>query len=236
MDFGQVREAADRASARGDYITARTALEEFLLAQPSALDESLARGTLAVLWIRLGEPDRATEEARRAVALSSTDLARASALLSSGTVRIARWHPDAASSELETTLRELSESVEIFERLGTIDFSSALLTLADAWRELGEVETAEPLYRRVVRDMQSARWVNASPSHRLGLVARALYGLTGCAVVQDRASDARSYLDNAAELAVEADDASIIQMIASAYGELFDDVAAMARLRRSLAT
>ncbi|MBA2543886.1 MAG: hypothetical protein H0V17_29850, partial [Deltaproteobacteria bacterium] len=132
------------------------------------------------------------------------------------------------SSEIWEGFGEVTESLEraatLYEQLGTIDFGATLLTMADAFTMVGELDAAQSVYVRVTRDLADPRW--AAPEsiarHADFLRGRAFVGLGWNAVHQQLEDQAGERFEAAVNLLVAAGEpagAPILEEIAAWFEE-----------------
>jgi hypothetical protein len=224
MEFDAELAAAVRAGRTGDVTREIEHLTKCLALKLSGEQESLARSHLALAYAR-SDGEKARAEVKRALGLAKSDRARARALLSSATVELRLCGDELSEKVLSQVFSALTEATELYEKLGTIDFLSCLLTMAETARWADEVESAESLYRRVMKEVSSPKWAGAPIENRRGLEARACHGLAGCALLNDSAEDCRVLLERAVRLLDPNDphDARMLREIAGTYEEWLED-------------
>lgn len=135
-------------------------------------------------------------------------------------------------------MESLDRSASIYEQLGRIDFGTTLLTMAEAFKLIGELGAAQGVYARVTRDLSDPRW--ASPQsiarHADHLRGRAFVGLAWIAVDQELQDQAVEHFETAVTLLVASRDsvgAPILDEIADWFESDLSDPAAAKLVRNA---
>lgn len=142
--------------------------------------------------------DEAVAVARGAVGLAcsaSDERAEAHARLSLGTALVLVVRAGhAGESTFSEAMDSLERAASVYQGLGMIDFATALITMAEGCREIGELDPAEGLYARVIHELSDARWAvsEALMLHANHVRGRAFAGLGFIELDRDRATPVSS--------------------------------------------
>ena len=231
--------AAIALGATGDHRGAVASLLETLETTLPPADRAHVLAHLADEYRLLDRLDEATRTAREATALATSAAdrhAEARGAFALGTVLLEHFERDGAEAHLEEAMELLDRAAEAYHELGKIDFSSVLLTMAEAFRMIGEHEAARGLYTRVTRELADERW--AAPigiaRHADHVRGRALLGLGSIALAIDQRDEAARMFAAAAEQLVASHDpasAPLLDDLADTLEQVLGDAAMAARIR-----
>jgi hypothetical protein len=139
-------------------------------------ERARALAALADEQARANQVPEAVATAREAVALARffDDETEADATLALAAALLAAWELDGAEPTFMEAMERLDRAAQLFERLRSIDFWSALVLMAEANWRADNLDTARALFARVTRELGDERWA------REGLDGHADH-LRGCA-------------------------------------------------------
>jgi hypothetical protein len=212
--------AAEQAALEGRHEDA-VAEGRLALAAPelTGSDRARAMGSLANSYARASCWDLAEGTARAAVALAATqndELSEAYCQLMLGTVLLEMKTASgespasdrvAADNDNGELFDALERATDLYEKSGTLDFYTCLLTMGDAirLRVETEVKSAEKLYLRVLNDLHdNPRWSQTELLANKAdyLCARAAYGIAEIAQRHGDSEKTRTHLEAAARYLV----------------------------------
>jgi tetratricopeptide (TPR) repeat protein len=135
-------------------------------------------------------------------------------------------------------MESLDRSASLYEQLGSIDFGTTLLTMAEAFKQIGELDAAQGVYARVTRDLSDPRWAtpDSIARHADHLRGRAFVGLAWIAVDRELQDQAVDYFEAAVNLLVASREpvgASILEEIADWFESDRSDTAAAKLVRNA---
>jgi hypothetical protein len=163
----------------------------------SRADEARALARRADEHSLAGQTAEALPMAREAVALargSGDEEADAEASTALATALLTDWEQNGPADHFDEALDLLDHAAIIFEPLGTIDFWSVLVILAEINLRCENFETAQQLFARVTHDLGDPCWAAPDTAAEADhLRARAFSGLGFVAI--DEAEDAELAFD-----------------------------------------
>ncbi len=249
MTFDQTIDAASRFGAQGQVGDEVRVLQAFLTrALKSPEEESRVLSKLSSAQLRSGDTRTATLSVRRALEIAKAgklEEAEAEAQLRFATLNFSLMSEvgdvEAAATMFGEGFEHAEVSAKLYERLGSVNFLSVLLTMAEGARHWGKSEVGAALYHRVLSDSANPLWSQRAElqGHLRALRARADYGLAGLEILAARSLPARHWLEEctrelSAMSSKSADDVELIEQVAVAYEEHLGNPGAATRTRALL--
>jgi tetratricopeptide (TPR) repeat protein len=193
------------------------------------------------LAVRLDEAIATARDAVTTAVTAADPHARAYAQFALGTALISAFERDGDPALLSDAMEALDGAAEGYQQLGHIDFSSVLLTMAEAFRMIGEHEAARGVLVRVTRELADARWAapEANARHAGHVRGRAYLGLGAIALATDHRDEAVRMFDEASQLLIASADISaapLLEDIATVMETELDDPAAAEQIRTAART
>jgi tetratricopeptide (TPR) repeat protein len=196
---------ARQLSAAGNHVEAIALFEQALDMVSAAVDRAHLLAQLSSEYRMDGRIEDAVTTAAEASELArevADEAAEAHAGISLASAFLVKFYSEGSETYLFDAIELLDHAASTYERLGRIDFSTALLTMAEAFLCLDDLDVAEGLYARMTRDLVDPRWAKPESlaRHADYLRGRAFYGLASIALRRDQRAQAIEYLEAAANL------------------------------------
>ena len=190
------------------------ALYEKLAHDATVPEQASILSFLSAAYEQVGRFDEAIRTGRKALEVAreaSNDVTEAHAGASLGTAILNDFHQKGPSAPKWDDFREamalLEHSALLYEREGSVDYASTLLSMAEAYRGVGIFDGAGALYTRVSRELSDERW-SASDDlarHTDYLRGRGFMGLGAVALHYGHRETASDRLDSAVNLLLSGD-------------------------------
>jgi tetratricopeptide (TPR) repeat protein len=219
------------------------ALYEKLAHDATAPEGASILSFLSAAYEQVGRFEEAIRTGRKALELAreaSNDAAEAHAGVSLGTAILNDFHRKGPSAPKWDDFREamdlLEHSALLYEREGSVDYASTLLSMAEAYRGVGIFDGAGALYTRVSRELSDERWAASDDlaRHTDYLRGRAFMGLGAVGLHDGLREDASDRLDSAVNLLLSGEPQAFkhdLEEIARIFESELDDPEAAGQIR-----